>query len=71
MTSPKYIKYGGVKFINNVTPEEINSFVRELPLGDRESLFTVIKKLDQQGLISLLEDEEMTTIDANMQPFME
>jgi len=27
----KYLKYGGVKFWNNVPPEEINRFVRNLP----------------------------------------
>lgn len=32
-----YLRYGGAKFTNNVPPEEINRFVRDLPAEDRES----------------------------------
>jgi len=31
MPHEKFIKYGGVKFTNNTSPEEINLFVRNLP----------------------------------------
>lgn len=62
MSQKQYIKYGGVMFENNVPPEEINKFVRELPESKRSSLFEVVKILDQAGLITLYPDE-VTTID--------
>jgi len=49
----KFIKYGGVHFINNVSPEEINDFVRQLPAEQKDSLFEVVKELDAAGLITL------------------
>jgi hypothetical protein len=67
----KYVKYGGVRFINNASPQEINRYVRELPPKDRESLFEVIKILHDEGLITVLEDEPMTTVDQNMLPYLE
>ncbi|NMB15666.1 MAG: hypothetical protein GX980_00980 [Firmicutes bacterium] len=71
MPDAKYVKYGGVRFINNASPQEINRFVRELPPEDRESLFEVIKILHDEGLITVLEDEPMTTVDQNMLPYLE
>jgi hypothetical protein len=67
----KYVKYGGVRFVNNASPEEINRYVRDLPPEDRESLFEVIKILHDEGLITVLEDEPMTTVDENMLPYLE
>ena len=52
-------------------PEEINRYVRDLPPEDRESLFEVIKILHDEGLITVLEDEPMTTVDENMLPYLE
>ncbi|MDA8233493.1 MAG: hypothetical protein M0Z31_01550 [Clostridia bacterium] len=49
----KFIKYGGVHFTNNVPPEEINNFVRQLPAEKRDSLFEVVKELEDAGLITL------------------
>ncbi|MGI6034410.1 MAG: hypothetical protein ACOYCE_01205 [Limnochordia bacterium] len=71
MPDAKYVKYGGVRFINNASPQEINRYVRELPPKDRESLFEVIKILHDEGLITVLEDEPMTTVDQNMLPYLE
>lgn len=71
MPDAKYVKYGGVRFINNASPQEINRYVRELPPEDRESLFEVIKILHDEGLITVLEDEPMTTVDQNMLPYLE
>lgn len=62
MTAESYIKYGGMKFVNNVHPAEINRFVRTLPAEKRDSLFEVVHELDRAGLITL-DDSELTTID--------
>lgn len=60
--SAKHLQYGGVKFWNNVPPEEINRFVRDLPPEKKDSLFEVAQILDQEGLITLDRDE-VSTID--------
>lgn len=64
MTAESFVKYGGMKFVNNVPPAEINRFVRSLPVAKRDSLFEVVKELDQAGLITL-DDSELTTIDTD------
>lgn len=53
MVAEKVVKFGGVVFQNNVDPEEINKFVRELPQEKKDSIFEVIKELDAQGLITV------------------
>lgn len=70
MKGGEYAKFGGVKFRNNVSAEEINKFVRELPASERESLFQVIRRLEIEGLITV-DDEDLTTIDKSMEPFLE
>jgi hypothetical protein len=65
----KYLKYGGVRFINNATPEQINSFVNNLSDEERHSLYNVVSILEREGLISLVEGDT-TTIDSNMQEFL-
>lgn len=52
MVAEKVVKFGGIAFHNNVEPEEINKFVRELPQQKKDSLFEVLKELDAQGLIT-------------------
>lgn len=66
----KYVKYGGIKFTNNVPPEEINKFVRELTPEKRSSLFEVIQILDREGLITL-DEHEVSTIDKGFQALYE
>jgi hypothetical protein len=66
----KYLKYGGVQFVNNVPPEEINRFVRDLPPSRRESLYEVVKTLHDEGLITVLEGQPLTTIDENLEPYL-
>ena len=56
----QYLKYGGVRFINNATPEEINAFVDGLSETQRRSLFNVV---------TLIEGDT-TTIDKNMEEFL-
>ncbi len=51
-----YARHGGVHFRNNVSPTEINNFVRKLPAGKRESLFEVLDELDKAGLITVVND---------------
>ncbi|MCK9525343.1 MAG: hypothetical protein M0R49_05390 [Limnochordia bacterium] len=65
----QYLKYGGVRFVNNATPEEINSFVDGLSDTQRRSLFNVVTLLEEEGLISLIEGDT-TTIDQNMEEFL-
>ncbi|NLL47996.1 MAG: hypothetical protein GX249_05375 [Firmicutes bacterium] len=65
----QYLKYGGVRFINNATPEEINAFVNELSDDQRRSLYNVVTLLEEEGLISLVEGDT-TTIDQNMEEFL-
>lgn len=65
----RHIKYGGVRFVNNASPKEINNFVRNLPEHQKDSLFEVVRLLDQEGLITLI-DGDNTTVDKNMEEFM-
>jgi hypothetical protein len=65
----QYLKYGGVRFVNNATPEEINAFVNGLSDYERRSLFNVVTLLEEEGLISLIEGDT-TTIDKNMEEFL-
>jgi hypothetical protein len=51
-----FARHGGVHFSNQVPPEEINRFVRELPPEKRESLFEVLKELEQAGMIVIHND---------------
>ena len=64
-----YLKYGGVRFVNNATPEEINAFVNELSDTQRRSLFNVVTLLEEEGLISLIEGDT-TIMDKNMEEFL-
>lgn len=62
-----FLKFGGVRFVNNVPPEKINQFVMKLPEEKRASLYSVAKELSDHGLISIQEgqfssiDEETIT----------
>ncbi|MDI3546730.1 MAG: hypothetical protein PWR10_382 [Halanaerobiales bacterium] len=51
------IKYGGIKYINNVPTEQINRFVMELPEERRSSMAEVTRILEEEGLISLIHDD--------------
>ena len=65
----QYLKYGGVRFENNATPEEINAFVNSLSEEQRRSLFNVVTLLEEEGLITLIEGDT-TTMDKNMEEFL-
>ncbi len=65
-----HIQYGGVRFKNNVPPEVINEFVQNLSSDQKDSLFDVVRLLSENGLITLY-DGDNSTIDQNMQEFME
>lgn len=51
-----FAQFGGVHFINNVSPREINIFVRELPEEKRDSIFEVLTELNKEGLITIVND---------------
>ncbi len=55
-----FARHGGVHFTNNVSPEEINLFVRRLPAGKRESLFEVLQQLNEHGYITIHNDHVFT-----------
>ncbi|WP_019121031.1 hypothetical protein [Brevibacillus massiliensis] len=55
-----FARHGGVHFKSNVSPEEINLFIRRLPAGKRESLFEVLDELDRAGLIQIVNDHVFT-----------
>ncbi len=52
------IKYGGIKYINNVSTEKINNFVEQLPEDKRDSMAEVTQILKDEGLISLIPEDE-------------
>ncbi len=52
------IKYGGIKYVNNVSEEKINSFVEQLPENKRDSMAEVTQILKDEGLISLIPEDE-------------
>lgn len=64
----KHLKFGGVSFKNNVSPEEINEIVRNLPESERDSLFEVVNKLRDAGLITLYDGDNIT-IDRDQEQF--
>lgn len=49
-----FIRYGGAAFQNNVAPEEIHDFVRQLPQEQKKSVQEVLHTLEAQGYISKL-----------------
>ncbi|MBA4494069.1 hypothetical protein ACFO25_11040 [Paenactinomyces guangxiensis] len=53
-----YARHGGVHFTLNVPEEEMNRYVRELPEQKRESMFQVMKELENAGLITVFNDGE-------------
>jgi len=55
-TNDHFVRHGGVHFRTNVSPQEINNFIRKLPAGKRDSLFEVLDHLDQAGLITVVND---------------
>lgn len=63
MPGEMYLKYGGVRFINNVPPREINRFVRELPDEKRSSMYEIAKELCDHGLITIYEGQFSTADD--------
>ena len=51
-----FVKYGGAAFQNNVDPEQIHHFVRQLPQEQKKSVQEVLQQLEAQGYISKLSD---------------
>ncbi len=61
-----FARHGGVHFSNNVSPQEINEFVRQLPAGKRDSLFEVLQELGQKGLITIHNDHVFADGEGNI-----
>lgn len=49
----KEIKFSDVRFKLLADPQALNRFVRELPSHKKDSLFAVVRELEQAGLIKL------------------
>lgn len=69
MDTEQFLKFGGVRFEANASPEQINEFVRALPEEQRRSLVEVARALRDAGMIRLKSD--FTTIDNEMKPYLE
>ena len=54
----KTMRYGGIKYITNVPNEEISEFINNLPEDGRESMADLTQVLKDEGLISLIADDE-------------
>lgn len=61
-----FARHGGVHFSNNVSPEQINEFIRQLPAGKRDSLFEVLQELQDSGLITIHNDHVFTDGEGNI-----
>ncbi len=70
MGKGKYLKYGGVKFYAKVPETEINEYVLSLPEEQRKSLYDVVIQLRDRGMIEI-DEEDITTIDKDMLPFLQ
>jgi hypothetical protein len=56
-----YARHGGIHFRNNVSPQEINLYVRDQVAADKkETFFEVIDELEQAGLITVVNDHVFT-----------
>lgn len=60
------VKFGGMQFVNNVSEEQINEFVANLPDEKRDSLAEVAHELQQAGMISMIPGE-FKTIDRDQE----
>jgi hypothetical protein len=47
------IKFLDIRFRLLADPKEVNLFVRELPISKKDSLFEVVRELEQAGMIEL------------------
>ncbi|NLM96359.1 MAG: hypothetical protein GX175_01845 [Halanaerobiaceae bacterium] len=52
------MRYGGIKYVNNVPFEKISDFIDHLPEEKRSSMAEVTQILHDEGLISLIPDDE-------------
>ncbi len=52
------MRYGGIKYVNNVPRDEISSFIDSLPEEKRSSMAEVTQILKDEGLISIIPDDE-------------
>lgn len=48
-----FAKHGGVQFALNVPETELNQYVNEMPKGQRQSMYNVMKELERAGMITI------------------
>lgn len=49
-----FAKHGGVQFALNVPEAELTEYVNEMPKGQRQSMYNVMKELERAGMITIL-----------------
>jgi len=54
----RVMRYGGIKYVHNVPREEISSFIDSLPEEKRSSMAELTQVLKDEGLISIIPDDE-------------
>jgi len=54
----RVMRYGGIKYVHNVPREEIISFIDNLPEEKRGSMAELTQVLKDEGLISIIPDDE-------------
>jgi hypothetical protein len=61
-----YARHGGVHFRNNVSAQEINSFVQQLSEDRKETFFEVFNELERAGLITMVNDHVFADGEGNI-----
>ncbi|KJS21382.1 MAG: hypothetical protein VR72_10770 [Clostridiaceae bacterium BRH_c20a] len=64
MPEDKFVKYGGMKFVQKASAKKINQFVGKMTEEERKSMHQVVNELEDAQLIDL--KNEVTTIDDEM-----
>jgi hypothetical protein len=49
----KKLRFTDIRFRLLASPKDVNLFVRTLPAGKKDSLFEVVKELEQAGMIEI------------------
>ncbi|MBD1372015.1 hypothetical protein IC620_06530 [Hazenella sp. IB182357] len=51
-----FAKHGGTKFKTNVSADEINQYVNDLPPEKKDSMYEVMKQLESELMITIIND---------------
>ncbi len=66
----RYVKYGGVKFVPRAPRESIDRYIREMSEKGNPSLYEVVRNLERDGLISIINDGDLMTSDTRFRELM-